>query len=43
MAEVPAFELAKEDRECRVCVVTVDELKGQFKESERMLVTHREF
>ncbi len=43
VVELPAFELAKEDRGCKVCGGTVEEMKGQFEESEWVTVVHREF
>jgi len=43
LVELPAFELAKEDRGCKVCGGTVEEMKGQFEESEWVTVIHREF
>lgn len=43
LVELPAFELADEHKGCKVCGGTVQEMKGQFEESEWVTVVHREF
>jgi len=43
LVELPARELPEEDRCCKVCGGTVEEMKGQFEESEWITVIHREF
>jgi transposase len=41
--ELPPFELADDDKDCKVCGLRVDEMAGQFEESEIVTVVHREF
>jgi transposase len=43
LAELPVFQLAEENRECKVCGGKVGEMKGQFEESEWVTVIHRQF
>ena len=43
LMELPAFELEHEERGCKVCGGSVEEMKGQFEESEWVTVVHREF
>lgn len=43
LVELPAFELAEENKGCKVCGGVLQEMKGQFEESEWVTVVHREF
>ena len=43
LVELPVRELSDENRDCKVCGGTVEEMKGQFEESEWITVVHREF
>jgi len=43
LVELPVKELSEENRGCKVCGGTVEEMKDQFEESEWITVVHREF
>lgn len=43
LIELPVMQLSEENRGCKVCGGTVEEMKGQFEESEWVTVVHREF
>jgi transposase len=43
LVELPVMQLSEANRGCKVCGGMVEEMKGQFEESEWITVVHREF